>query len=71
MANSPSINGGLDNWNPGPGGAFDPKKAAALMSTEAHDNPDSINATNKLERFDKSTGSGKPKGPFGTQGKMF
>lgn len=69
MAGVPPMNGSLDNWNPGAGGAFDPKKAATLMSTEAHDNPDSINATNNLVRFQGK--AVKPKGPFGTQGQEF
>lgn len=69
MATSPGINGGLDNWDPGAGGAYDGKKMAALMNTEAKDNPDSINATNKLERFEGK--SKKPSGPFGVQGQEF
>lgn len=64
-----NMDGGLDNWNPGPGGAASPQKMAALMSTEAKDNPDSINATNELKRFQgKAT---TPKGPLGTQGQEF
>lgn len=67
MANSPGMNGGLDDWDPGPGGKASDSKA--LLNTEAKDNPDSFNATNKLERFNgKPT---KPKGPFGTQGQEF
>lgn len=63
------MNGPLDNWNPGEGGSDSPAKKAQLLSTTAHDNPDSINATNKQERFQgKAT---KPKGPFGTQGQEF
>lgn len=69
MANAPGINGGLDDWDPGQGGAENISKSAALMNTEAKDNPDSINATNKLERF---RGKAKtPSGPFGTQGQEF
>jgi len=69
MANSPGINGGLDNWNPGAGGMDSPSKRAALLSTEAKDNPDTFGATNELKRFQgKST---KPKAPFGTQGQEF
>ena len=66
------MNGGLDNWNPGNGGGANPAKMAALLSTEAKDNPDSINGTNKLANFSKTYGSSKkPKGLFGTQGQEF
>lgn len=69
MANTPGINGGLDDWNPGPGGAANAGKMAALMNTEAKDNPDSINATNELKRFQGKAKT--PSGPFGTQGQEF
>lgn len=68
MASVPPMKG-LDSWNPGAGGTDSPAKRAQLLSTEAHDNPDSINATNKLERFEGK--AAKPKGPFGTQGQEF
>lgn len=63
----PGINGGLDNWDPGAGGSETENKA--LLNTEAKDNPDSINATNELKRFEGK--SKKPKGPFGLQGQEF
>lgn len=65
----PTMDGGLDNWDPGAGGQYNAAKAAQLMSTEAKDNPDSINATNKLVRFQGKAKT--PSGPLGTQGQEF
>ena len=57
--------GGLDNWDPGQGGADAPSKKAQLFSTQASDGKDTMTGTNELKRM---TGkSGKPKGPFGAQ----
>ena len=60
--------GSVANWNPG-AGSTSPTKNTALMNTEARDNKDSINATNELKEF--VGGNGKPKGPYGLQGKEF
>lgn len=60
--------GNLDNWNPG-SGSTQMLANNSLLSTEAKDNPDSINATNTLERFNGK--AKKPSGPFGTQGQEF
>ncbi len=41
----------------------------ALFSTEAKDQPDNMSATNEQKAFLGK--SGKPKGPFGVQGREF
>lgn len=65
MANTPPIDGGLDNWVPPSGGAWSAQKEAALLSTDAVDSPDTVNPPESLKRFVGK--SGKPKGPFGLQ----
>lgn len=69
MASNPNMEGNLDNWNPGAGGTDSPSKRAQLLSTEAADDPDCINGTNKLERFNGKAKT--PSGPFGVQGQEF
>lgn len=64
-----SMMGGLDDWTPAEGGVDSLKKKETLLSTEARDNPDNLNATNALKRFNGT--AKKPKGPFGTQGQEF
>lgn len=59
----------IANWDPGSGGSDAPAKMAKLMSTEASDGPETMNGTNKLERFVGK--SKKPGGPFGVQGQEF
>jgi len=59
----------LANWNPGPGGADAPAKQAKLMSTEAHDDPETMSATNEQKRWVGKSSS--PKGPFGIRGQEF
>ena len=60
--------GSVANWNPG-AGSTTPDRNAKLFSTEASDNKDAINGTNELKEFVKP--GGKPKGPFGLQGREF
>lgn len=61
--------GKLANWNPGPGSTKPMDGVSKLMSTDARDNPDAHNGTNELKEFVGK--SGRPKGPFGLQGKEF
>ena len=68
MGNTPSINGGLDNWTPS-SGSTSTSQNRALLGTDAKDNPDSLSPTNDLKRFQGK--AKKPSGPFGTQGQEF
>jgi hypothetical protein len=68
MGNTPGINGGLDNWSPS-SGSTSTSQNRGLLATEAKDNPDSINGTNELKRFQGK--AKKPSGPLGAQGQEF
>ena len=59
----------LANWDPPAGGGRNDAVTNQLMSTDASDNADSINGTNKRERF---IGKGKiTKSMMGLQGREF
>lgn len=60
--------GSVSNWDPGQGATTRSNNDPA-MSTEAKDHKDTCNATNELKQFVGK--SGKPKGPFGVQGREF
>lgn len=60
--------GSLSDWNPG-AGSPKPTMPAALLNTEASDNPDCVSGTNELKQFEGNPK--KPTGPYGTQGKEF
>lgn len=68
MANKPPV-GSLANWNPGSGSIDSDSKKSKLFSTEAHDAPDTMNATNEQKAF--VGGKGTPKEPYGSKGKEF
>lgn len=66
MASKPPV-GSIKNWNPGQGGSDN--NTAKLMSTEAKDSVETMNATNEQKEW--VGGNGTPKGPFGAKGKEF
>ena len=68
MGNTPSINGGLDNWSPS-AGSTSTSQNRALLGTEAKDNPDSLSPNNDLKRFQGK--ARKPTGKLGAQGQEF
>lgn len=59
----------IANWNPGAGGVDSDAKKVKLFSTEAQDDPATMNATNEQKRWVGK--GGKPKGPFGIRGQQF
>lgn len=61
--------GNVDNWDPGAGGNDNEAKKSKLFSTEASDAKDTMTGDNPLKRFVGK--SGKPKGPFGANGRDF
>jgi hypothetical protein len=69
MDNNIPRNKDIANWNPGNGGVDSDSKKAKLFSTEAHDSPEVMTATNDLKRAVGS--SKKPSGPFGIRGQQF
>lgn len=56
----------LANWDPPAGGGRNDEVTNRLMSTDASDNADAINGTNKRDRWQGK--AGKPKGKTGIQG---
>jgi len=61
--------GSVANWDPGAGSKTDKGPSASLMNTEAKDDQACVSGENKLEAFKGA--QGKPKGPFGAQGREF
>lgn len=60
--------GSMKNWNPGAGKGANEAAKNKLLSTEARE-AKYVQDTNELKDYVGK--SGKPKGPFGTQGKGF
>lgn len=60
-----SIPKSVSNWKP----STPKNKRTELLEPNAKDHPETFNATNSLEQWNGK--GGKPKGPFGQQGKNF
>jgi len=56
----------VSNWKPSTPSSDSVKK---MLSPNAHDAKDTVDATNTLDQYEGK--SGAPKGPFGKKGKLF